>query len=49
MNSIRFLQLLHKIMSLRDAKTLVFCQTKRRVDEIYRITKQIGFPVVKIS
>ena len=44
--SYRFLQLIGQIMSLRDAKTLVFCQTKRRVDEIYRLTKQMGFPVV---
>lgn len=36
-------------MTLRDTKTLVFCQTKRRVDEIYRMTKQIGFPVVSCS
>lgn len=42
----RFLQLIGQIMSLRDGKTLVFCQTKRRVDEIYRLTKQMGFPVV---
>lgn len=44
--SYRFLQLIGQIMSLRDGKTLVFCQTKRRVDEIYRLTKQMGFPVV---
>ena len=42
----RFLQLIGQIMALRDGKTLVFCQTKRRVDEIYRLTKQMGFPVV---
>jgi superfamily II DNA/RNA helicase len=36
-------------MALRDAKTLVFCQTKRRVDEMYRLTKQIGFPVVSLT
>jgi hypothetical protein len=36
-------------MTLRDGKTLVFCQTKRRVDEIYRLTKQMGFPVVSFS
>jgi superfamily II DNA/RNA helicase len=42
----RFLQLIGEIMTLQDGKTLVFCQTKRRVDEIYRLTKQMGFPVV---
>ncbi len=45
----RFLQLIGEIMTLRDGKTLVFCQTKRRVDEIYRLTKQMGFPVVSFS
>ena len=44
----RFLHILHQIIGLRDAKTLVFCQTKRRVDEIYHLTKQIGFPVVSL-
>ncbi|CAF0772943.1 unnamed protein product [Adineta steineri] len=44
----RFLQLLREVMALRDAKTLVFCQTKKRVDEIYRTTKQLGFPVLCI-
>jgi superfamily II DNA/RNA helicase len=44
----RFLQLIGQIMTLRDGKTLVFCQTKRRVDEIYRLTKQMGFPVVSL-
>lgn len=33
-------------MTKRDGKTLVFCQTKKRVDETYRTTKQMGFPVV---
>lgn len=33
-------------MTSRDGKTLVFCQTKKRVDEIYRMTKQMGYPVV---
>ncbi|CAF0891940.1 unnamed protein product [Adineta ricciae] len=44
----RFIQLLYEIMQSRDAKILVFCQTKRRVDEIYRMTKQMGFPVLCI-
>ena len=44
----RFIEVLRQIMSLRDAKTLVFCQTKRRVDEIYRTTKQMNFPVVSV-
>ncbi|UJR09042.1 hypothetical protein I4U23_013291 [Adineta vaga] len=44
----RFIQILYEIMALRDAKTLVFCQTKRRVDEIYRMAKQMGFPVLCI-
>ena len=42
----RFIQILHDIMGLRDAKTLVFCQTKRRVDDLYHLTKQLNFPVV---
>lgn len=45
----RFIQLLYEIMQSQDAKILVFCQTKRRVDEIYRMTKQMGFPVVSFN
>ncbi|CAF3498114.1 unnamed protein product [Rotaria sp. Silwood1] len=44
----RFIEILHEIMKLKNGKTLVFCQTKRRVNEIYLITKQMGFPVLYI-
>ncbi|CAF2693064.1 unnamed protein product [Rotaria sp. Silwood2] len=44
----RFIEILREIMKLQNGKTLVFCQTKRRVNEIYLITKQMGFPVLCI-
>ncbi|CAF3342218.1 unnamed protein product [Rotaria socialis] len=44
----RFIEILQQIMSLHNGKTLVFCQTKRRVNELYLVTKQMGFPVLYI-